>query len=153
MHEPAKVPTDTLADYLAALSRSALEPGLNWNVLEAKWPGIVAAFEGFDPMKVAGFTPVDVERLMGDPRVIRNRRKIEAVVYNAGEMLSIASDAPGFRAYLRSHGSFEATVADLRRRFKFIGEMGAYHFLFVVGERVPVHEEWLKAHPESGARH
>jgi 3-methyladenine DNA glycosylase Tag len=153
MHEPEKVPTGTLDDYLAALSRSALEPGLNWNVLEAKWPGIVEAFHGFSVRDVAALTPADIDDLMNDHRVIRNRRKLEAIVHNAGEMLCIAPDAAGFRAYLRSHGSFEATVADMRRRFKFIGEMGAYHFLFVVGEHVPAHEDWLRAHPESGARH
>jgi DNA-3-methyladenine glycosylase I len=153
MHEPEKVPTDTLDDYLAALSRAALEPGLNWNVVEAKWPGIADAFRGFNVRDVAALTPNDIDELMSDPRVIRNRKKLEAVVHNAGEMLNLASDADEFRAYLRSHGSFEATVADLRRRFKFIGEMGAYHFLFVVGEKVPRHEDWLKAHPESGARH
>ena len=153
MHEPEKVRTDTLDDYLAALSRSTIEPGLNWDVVEAKWPGIVEAFHGFNVLDVAAFTPNDIDDLMADHRVIRNRKKLEAVVYNAGEMLNIAPDADGFRAYLRSHGSFEATVADLRRRFKFMGEMGAYHFLFVVGEKVPAHEDWLKSHPESGVRH
>jgi 3-methyladenine DNA glycosylase Tag len=153
MHEPRKVPTDTLNDYLAALSRAAMEPGLNWNVVDAKWPGIVEAFHGFDVRDVAGLTPADIETLMADPRVIRNRKKLEAIVYNAGEMLNVARDAEQFRTYLRAHGSFEETAADLRRRFKFIGEMGAYHFLFVVGEKVPAHEDWLKAHPDSGARH
>src|SRR5881296_549215 len=40
----------------------------------------------------------------------------------------------GFRNYLRSHGSFEETVADLKRHFSFLGETGSYYFLYVVGE-------------------
>ena len=42
-----------------------------------------------------------------------------------------------FRDYLRSHGEFEKTVSDLRKQFRFLGDMGAYHFLFVVNEEVP----------------
>jgi len=48
----------------------------------------------------------------------------------------------GFRRYLRSHGSFEATVADLKRQFRFLGDTGSYYFLSVVGEEVPSHDEW-----------
>lgn len=146
MHAPAKVDPRTLDDYLAVMSRSVFEPGLNWRVIESKWPGIVEAFDGFDALKVAGYTPEDVERLVSDTRVIRNRRKIEAIVHNAGEMLVLGHDAEGFRAYLRSHGTYEATVADLRAHFRFLGDSGAYHFLYVVGEQVPSHEEWMTDH-------
>ena len=51
----------------------------------------------------------------------------------------------GFRDYLRSHGDFDATAADLRKRFRFLGEFGTYYFLYVVGEEVPPHEEWARA--------
>lgn len=149
MHAPTKVDPRTLDDYLAVMSRSVLEPGLNWRVVESKWPGIVEAFDGFDALKVAAYTPPDIERLMADARVIRNRRKIEAIVHNAGEMLLLGHDAAGFRAYLRSHGSYEATVADLKVHFRFLGDSGAYHFLYVVGEQVPSHEEWMTMHPSS----
>jgi hypothetical protein len=62
-------------------------------------------------------------------------------------MLVIEREFGTFRDYLRSHGSFEATARDIRRRFKFLGESGVYHFLYVVGEPVPPHEEWMAAHP------
>jgi hypothetical protein len=48
----------------------------------------------------------------------------------------------GFRNYLRSHGGFEGTVKDLRKNFRFLGEMGAFYFLYVVGEEVPSYEDW-----------
>jgi 3-methyladenine DNA glycosylase Tag len=150
MHAPTKIEPKGLADYLEVMSRSVFEPGLNWSVVEAKWPAIRAAFAAFDPLTVAGFTPEDVERLMGDAGIIRNRKKIEAVIHNAGEMLNVERAHGTFKGYLGSAGSFEATVVDMRKRFKFIGEMGAYHFLYVVGEPVPDHEEWLAAHPGSG---
>ena len=51
----------------------------------------------------------------------------------------------GFQAYLRSHDGFEATVADLRKRFRFLGDTGAYYFLYVVKEEVPSYEEWCES--------
>jgi DNA-3-methyladenine glycosylase I len=151
MHAPERIEPTGLSDYLAVMSRSVLEPGLNWNVVEAKWPGIVEAFSGFDPMRVAAFTPEDVERLMGDSRIIRNRAKIEAIIHNAGEMLALEGAGGGFRDYLRSGASYDDLASDLKKRFKFVGDMGAYHFLYVVGESVPPWEQWIDAHPSSRA--
>jgi len=150
MHAPDKIDPTGLSDYLAVMSRAVFEPGLNWSVVDAKWPGIVEAFDRFDPARVAAYAPPDLERLMADARIIRNRRKIEAVVHNAGEMLAI-EEAGGFRAYLRSKGSYEELVADLKSRFKFLGDSGAYHFLYSVGETVPSWEDWMTAHSDSGA--
>jgi DNA-3-methyladenine glycosylase I len=151
MHAPAQIEVASLADYLAAMSRAALEPGLNWEVVESKWPGIVEAFDGFDVMRVADYGPEDVERLMADPRVIRNRAKIQAIVHNAGEMLALDVGTGGFRGYLRSQPSYDALVADMRTRFKFLGESGIYHFLYVVQEPVPPWEQWMASHPGSNA--
>lgn len=153
MHAPEKIDAKTLADYLAVMTRVVFEPGLNWAVIEAKWPGFVEAFHGFDPWIVAGLTPADVEALLLDPRIIRNRKKIEATIHNAGEMITLERHFGDFRKYLRSHESYDATARDMRSRFKFLGESGIYHFLYVVGEKVPDHEAWMKQHPESGARH
>jgi DNA-3-methyladenine glycosylase I len=92
---------------------------------------------------VARFTPDDVDRLLQDTRIVRNRRKVEATVDNALEMEALDREHDGFRKYLRSHGSFDETVADLKRHFRFLGDTGAYYFLHVVGEKVPSHEEWM----------
>lgn len=150
---PKKIVPKKLADYLEEMTRSVFEPGLNWSVVDAKWPGITKAFAGFDPETVAGFTPEDVERLMTDGEIIRNRKKIEATINNAGEMLVLDREYPGgFRGYLRSHDSFDATVRDLRSRFAFLGDTGAYRFLYVVGEKVPAHEEWKASHAMAAHR-
>ncbi len=91
-------------------------------------------------------TPDDVERLATDPRMIRNRKKIEATIQNAETMLELDRQHGGFDRYLASRGSFEETVADLRRNFRFLGESGAYYFLWGVAEPVPAHEEWRATH-------
>ena len=58
--------------------------------------------------------------------------------YQTGQRCSDKRD----HLYLRSHEDFDATVKDVRKQFKFMGDMGTYLFLFVVGEEVPSHEEW-----------
>jgi 3-methyladenine DNA glycosylase Tag len=111
--------------------------------VEAKWDGFQSAFEGFDPEKVARYGPDEVDRLAADKSIIRNRRKIEATADNAQAILELAAEHGGdFRAYLRSHGDFEATAKDLRRQFSFLGDFGAYYFLYVVKEDVPPYDEW-----------
>jgi len=143
---PEQIEPASLADYLEVLTRAVFQSGLSWRVVEAKWDGFREAFEGFDPRRVADFTPDDVDRLAADTRIVRNRRKIEATVDNAVEMVALDNEHGGFRNYLRSHGGFEDTVADLRRHFRFLGETGAYYFLYLVREEVPSHEDWLAAH-------
>ncbi len=140
--EPKKIVPKGLADYLDVMSKSVFQTGMSWKVVENKWPGTQVAFSGFEPGVIAHFTDKEVDQLAGDTRIIRNRRKIQATVQNARQMLEMEDEHGTFRDYLRSHGSFDATVADLRKRFKFVGEMGAFHFLYVIGEEVPSYEDW-----------
>src|SRR5262245_9466129 len=63
---------------------------------------------------------------MADPRVIRNRAKLEGTVDNAQTLLELDREFRGFRRYLHSHGGFDETVADLKRQFRFLGDTGAY---------------------------
>ena len=142
--DPAK-PT-SLAGYLEALSRPVFSTGMNWAVVEKKWSGICEAFHGFDPERVGAMTPADIDRLCEDPRVIRNRRKIEATVQNAERMLELDKQHGGFDRWLGSLGTFDETAAELRREFRFLGDMGTYLFLWTVAAPVPSHEEWARTH-------
>ena len=131
-----------LSGYLEGIARAAFQGGISWRVVDAKWAGIRDAFSGFDPHVVAELDAHDIDALMADPRVIRNRAKLEGTVDNAQTLLELDAEHGSFRRYLRSHGDFEATVADLKRQFRFLGDTGAYYFLFTVGEPVPLHEVW-----------
>ena len=142
MEEPEKIVPKQLSDYLEVLSKAVFQTGISWQVVDKKWPGIREAFQGFDPQAVASLPPWEVDNLTNDARIIRNRRKIEATIGNAQTMLALESEHQGFHNYLRSHGGFEQTVADLRRRFRFLGDSGAYYFLWVVNEDVPSYDEW-----------
>ncbi len=150
MEAPTQITPKGLADYLDVLTKAVFQSGISWRVVEAKWQGTREALSGFDPETVAGLTPRDVDRLAADTRLIRNRRKIEATIENAETMLALEREHGRFKRYLRSFGDFEATAADLVKRFKFLGDMGAYYFLYVVGEAVPPHEEWMARHRPAG---
>jgi DNA-3-methyladenine glycosylase I len=146
MQAPTQIEPTGLADYLDVLTRAVFQSGMSWRVVEAKWDGFREAFAGFDPATVAAYTDDDVERLAADTRVIRNRRKIEATITNAEAMLALEGQPGGFVGWMRTPPDFDAVVAALRGEFRFVGDMGAYYFLYVVGEKVPSHEEWMKAH-------
>jgi len=138
---PRRRPAD-LAGYLEALSRPVFQAGMNWRVIDAKWEGIREAFAGFDPVTVAEYGPADAARLLADPRVVRSKAKIEATVGNAQALIELDAEYGGFGRYLRSRGGFGETVAGLKRQFRFIGDSGAYHFLWQVGEPVPDYDTW-----------
>ena len=147
---PRHRPRD-LAGYLEALSRPVFQAGMGWRVIDAKWDGIRDAFARFDPPAVADFGPGDIERLLADPGIVRSRAKIEATIDNAQALLELDVEYGGFGRYLGSQGDFAETVADLKRQFRFIGDSGAYHFLYVIGQPVPPYEQWSAA-PGSRAR-
>jgi len=142
MEAPAQIKPTKLGDYLEVLTKAVFESGMSWKVVEGKWDGFRAAFNGFDPEAVANFTPDDVDRLATDTRIIRNRRKIEATIHNAETMLALDREYRGFKNYLHSQDGFYPLLADMKKRFKFVGAFGAYYFLWVVGEEVPAHDEF-----------
>jgi 3-methyladenine DNA glycosylase Tag len=152
MEAPKRVRPRALNDYLEVMTKAVFQSGISWKVIDSKWEGFRQALFGFDPEQIAALDPPDIDRLAEDTRIVRNRKKIEATVHNAETMLDLAKEYGTFKRYLRSLGDFEETVADLRKRFKFLGDLGAYYFLYVVGERVPPHEEWKKAHGVSTQR-
>ncbi len=139
---PEQIKPTSLGDYREVMSKAVYQSGMSWKVVDKKWPGIRDGFRGFDVPSIMRMGERDIDKLTQNPEVIRNRRKLEAVMENAYRMVELEAEHGSFRDYLRSHGSFEATVADLRKQFRFLGETGCYVFLYIVGEQVPPHEEW-----------
>jgi 3-methyladenine DNA glycosylase Tag len=139
---PEQIDAKRPGDYLEVMTKAVFQSGMSWQVVNAKWPGFKKAFDGFDAEKVADYTPDDIDRLAADKDIIRNVRKIEATVRNAQTLCDLEREYGSVRAYLQSHGDFEATVKDLRKRFKFLGDFGAYYFLYVVKEPVPSYHDF-----------
>ena len=76
------------------LSLECLQSGLSWALILRKRVEIRAALADFDPDALAAFTSSDIDTLLQDPRVIRNRRKLEAIVQNAGATVALRDDVP-----------------------------------------------------------
>ena len=92
-----------MVDERALFERLCLESfqsGLSWLVILRKREGFRRAFAGFDPAVVAGFGPQDVERLLADADIVRNRAKIEATIANAAATLALSGQGLSLRALL-----------------------------------------------------
>jgi DNA-3-methyladenine glycosylase I len=77
------------------LSLEGFQAGLSWITILRRRPGFREVFHGFDPVRIAAMDADDVERLMLEPRIIRNRAKILATIGNARALLDLTADAPG----------------------------------------------------------
>ncbi len=131
------------------------QAGLSWLTILKKRPAFRDAFDGFDPARIAAYGPKDVERLMQDAGIVRNRQKIEATIGNARGWLEIMETGAGsFDRYIwqftdgvtlrntwRSLSEVPAETAeskamskDLKSRgFRFVGPTIVYAFMQAVG--------------------
>jgi len=82
------------------LTLEAFQSGLSWSTILNKRPAFRTAFDGFDPVPIASYGDTDVDRLMNDPGIVRNRAKILATIRNAAATLR-----------LREDGGLEALIA------------------------------------------
>jgi len=85
------------------LSLEAFQSGLSWLTILRKREAFRAAFAGFDPDAVAGFGPADVERLLADAGIVRNRAKIEATIANARAVVALRESDSGLEALIAAH--------------------------------------------------
>jgi hypothetical protein len=139
---PERLEPRDLSDYLAVLSRAIFQAGLSWKLIESKWDAYLRLFDGFDPVLVAAYGEDDVARIMADGGVVRTHKKIVATIENARTLLALDAAHGSFRTYLRSFPGYPELAADLRTRFRFLGDLSVYYFLFRVGEAVPRFEDW-----------
>jgi len=85
--------------YFERLTLEAFQSGLSWRTILAKRPAFRKLFARFDADVVAAYGPADVERLMGEPSIVRNRRKIEATVINARAVVALR-DSGGLEEFI-----------------------------------------------------
>ena len=143
---PPRIEPKSLGDYLEVMSKAVFQSGISWKVVESKWAGIREAFHDFEIDAVAEMNPDEIDALAQDTRVIRNRRKLEAVVSNAQRLIELEREHGSIKNYFGTLGdNFDAKVKRLRKDFKFLGDFGSYYFLYVVGEEVPPHKEYRAA--------
>ncbi|MFG2005855.1 DNA-3-methyladenine glycosylase I [Spirillospora sp. NPDC048911] len=131
------------------LCLEAFQSGLSWLTILRKREGFRAAFDDFDMAKVAGYGPDDVERLLADAGIVRNRAKIEAAVANARAALDLAGglaatawryadpDAPAPKSTADVPATTEGSKAlakELKKNgFRFVGPTTAYALMQACG--------------------
>ncbi|ATE65574.1 DNA-3-methyladenine glycosylase I [Rhizorhabdus dicambivorans] len=133
------------------LMLEGFQAGLSWIVVLRKREGFRKAFAGFDPEQVARFGETDVERLMGDPGIVRARAKIEATIAGARLYLAMRDRGEDFADYAWSFTGGAPIVGDgchvpastplseriskdmKKRGFKFVGPTIVYAWMQAVG--------------------
>lgn len=137
------------------LALESFQAGLSWSTILHKRPAFREAFAGFDPASVAAFGAPDIERLVADAGIVRNRAKIQATIGNARGVLEIARESGSFDSWLWAHvegsprrlppGATHADVPsadplahrlsrELRERgFRFVGPTIVYAFMQSIG--------------------
>jgi 3-methyladenine DNA glycosylase Tag len=146
-HIPHVIEQPDLRDYLDVMSRAVFQAGLSWAGIGKHWEQYREAFDNFDPLKVAAYTEGDVDRLMRAEGVLHSSRKIRATIENAAAIVQLDRQHDGFANYLRSFPDYATLAADFKKRFKFMGDMNVWYFLFRVHEPVPQFEHWVKTIP------
>jgi DNA-3-methyladenine glycosylase I len=111
------------------------QAGLSWTTILHKKDHFFRAFEGFDVVRVAGYGPDDIARLLSDPGIIRNRLKVEATIHNAQAILGLQADHGSFKAWLDHHHPLPLLdwVKLFKRTFKFVGGEIVNEFLMSTG--------------------
>lgn len=130
------------------------QAGLSWITILRKRERYREVFEGFDPVRVARFTPARVEKLLADPGIVRNRAKVEAAIVNARGVLAIQEETGSLGDYLwrfvdgkpvqnawasyrdapASTPASDAMSKALKARgFKFVGSTILYAFMQATG--------------------
>ncbi|HXV15808.1 MAG TPA: DNA-3-methyladenine glycosylase I [Gemmatimonadaceae bacterium] len=148
------VPVHDDRKFFEFLTLEGAQAGLSWSTILKKRDNYRSAFADFDPARVARFSPAKVEKLMLDPRIVRNRLKIESTVSNARAFLAVQNEFDSFDAYIwrfvggspkqnmrRGHGDIPASTADSdamskdlkRRGFRFVGTTICYAFMQATG--------------------
>lgn len=117
------------------LALEIMQAGLSWEITLKKRPALNAAFNQFDVDTVAGYTEKDLARLLADPTIIRNRRKIEAIIANAAILQTIRKEQGSFANWLDSYHPQpkESWVKLFKKTFKFTGGEIVGEFLMSLG--------------------
>lgn len=138
----------------AKLILDGFQAGLSWAIILRKRDAFLSAFDGFDPDRMARYTPARRRRLLADPGIVRNRQKIDAAIANARAFLELRDSGVSFSRFLwdfvdgrpkqnartslrripaRSPESERMSKALVERGFRFVGPTICYAFMQAVG--------------------
>jgi DNA-3-methyladenine glycosylase I len=144
------------------LALEIMQAGLSWEIVLKKRAALNAAFDGFHVDKVAAYGDADVQRLLADEGIIRNRLKVHAIIANAAVVQGLRQSHGGFAEWLAAHhprGKPE-WVRLFKKTFKFTGGEITGEFLMSIGflpgahwEGCPVYEKLSAKLDAKGLQH
>lgn len=144
------IPVHDDAKLFEMLVLESFQAGLSWLIVLKKREAFREALDGFDPKKMAGYGESKLEELMSNEKIIRNRRKLEALPVNASAFLEIQKEFGSFSSYLWGFVDdkpvaaseniptqtplSDKVAADLKKRgMRFMGSVTVYSYLQAVG--------------------
>jgi DNA-3-methyladenine glycosylase I len=132
------------------------QAGLSWSTILKKQEGFRKSYHNFNIKKVAGYTQKDIDRLLNDTGIIRNKLKINAAIENAKTILLLQKEFGSFKNWIDGHHpktKQEWTVL-FKKTFRFTGGEIVHEFLMSTGylpgahhEECAIHKKVLKAKP------
>ena len=129
--------------YFENMTRCIFQAGLSWQMIADRWLNFKKAFKDFKIETVADFDEGDIEGLLSDSGIIRNRAKIEATLVNAITFMNIKEEFGSFRDYmdnLDKSQNYKLVKKDFAKRFSRMGPKSAMIFLYSIGENIQ-HED------------
>ncbi|MGE0652884.1 MAG: DNA-3-methyladenine glycosylase I [Alphaproteobacteria bacterium] len=151
---------------LERIAMEIMQAGLSWLLVLNKRAAMQAAFRGFDPDVVARFGARDVERLLKDEGIIRNRRKIEAIIENARRVRDLRAEYGSIKGFLDAHHPRRLPdwIRTMKQTFVFMGPEVVNEFMMSTGYLPGAHAEscpkygviarlkpaWMRAAPPGG---
>lgn len=122
------------------------QAGLSWETILKKQENFKKAFDFYDIKKIADYGENEVERLLQDSGIIRNRLKIVAVIYNANAVLALIEKQGSFKAWLDLNHpmTLQEWVKLFRKTFKFTGPEIVREFLVSLAYLPGAHDEFCQ---------
>ena len=149
-------PIDTDDELFCRLILEINQAGLSWETILNKQEGFRKAYHNFNIKKVAGYKEKDIERLLNDAGIIRNKLKVNAAIENAKTILVLQKQFGSFKNWLNHHHpkTKEEWMKVFKQTFKFTGGEIVNEFLMSAGylagahdEDCPVYKKVMKAKP------
>lgn len=136
-------PTEDDDELFGRLILEINQAGLSWSLMLKKEENFKKAFADFSIHSVARFGDEKIEELMNNAGIIRNRRKIEAVIYNANQIIAIQNKNGSFKLWLDEHLGYSLVewTKLFKKQFKFTGEKIVEEFLMSTSYLKGAHDE------------
>jgi DNA-3-methyladenine glycosylase I len=111
------------------------QAGLSWTTILKKQNNFRKAFSNYNIEKIASYKDSDIKRLLADSGIIRNKLKINAVIFNANKILEIRSEHGSFKSWINGHLALDLSqwVKLFKQTFKFTGGEITKEFLMSTG--------------------